>query len=503
MSGAQSDTNPSATFSPKNIEDLDKDQTAGSPFPKSLIVNVNREHQMIVAAIHMPQATVGSGLEARHFECSDYRTLWRAISILYANCKAAKGAGQVGVPEVIIAEDLLHESMLLDSDRFGSPFGRRFITRLCREEPVSHYRAVELIPLELKSKCQLKEFADTCRNWAADIPESSTPTQLQQTLAMHAREFSRVAAVDVHVEDPVDWSNWRSSVKKGNVVRTFFNEIDEPTGGGLGRGELMVVGGGTGHGKSFFSTAMMKKQFESEDFHKTLYISLEDSAEVLKYRLMAQYLPSGITPAQIRQKMSGYNTISDDLMDEAVERAKRYRGRVESIHAPKWSLGRICSAIHQRKYQSGTDLVIIDYLQAVQPNNPDSKNSQNFETSMAVSTLKQLAHEHGFALVVTSQYARDEYRAGQEPSVNACKYAGDIENEAEVMAMMWRDENAELFIKLAKLKWAHVQGLRYKVQTDRSTGEILDWMRYVEPPPDPNAPTKGKGRSNFAGGRGR
>lgn len=485
----------------RNLQDLLAEITNGREVHKSVISNVNREHQMVVAAVHRPGSTVGSGLEPRHFECFDYRVLWRAICGIYGRFMSARAAGQRDIPDCIVAEDLIAEAINCDDVRFGTPWGRRFITRLCAEEPVSNYRAAELIPAEMKSKAHLNEFAATCKNWARDIPETSSPMQLQQTLAMHAREFSRHVNEDVRVEDPCDLSDWRSTMKTGGVIRTFFPEIDEPTGGGIGRGELMVVGGGTGHGKSFFSTAMLKKQFESDQFHKTLYISLEDSAEVLRCRLMSQYLPRGVTAAQIRQKLNGYNSISDQQMDQASDLMAKYRGRVESVHAPKWSLERICSLIRARRHVSGTDLVIIDYLQAVTSESTKQRRAQDrtAEVSEAVNVLKQLSHELGIALVITSQYSRDEYKNGQEPSITACKYAGDIENESEIMLLMWRDENSDLFVKLAKMKWSTAKGHRYRVQTDSNTGELLDWIRCVDVPAEPTE-AKPK-RKSFGGAR--
>jgi KaiC/GvpD/RAD55 family RecA-like ATPase len=483
----------------RNLQDLLAEVTNGREVNRSVVASVNREHQMIVAAVHRPGSTVGSGLEPRHFECSDYRALWRAICVVYARFTAARAAGQRDVPDVIVSEDLLAEAILVDDVRFGTPWARRFIGRLCEEEPVSNYRATELIPAELKSKVSLKDFAATIQNWAKDIPATSSPVQLQQALAMHAREFSRHVTEDIRVEDPCDLADWRSAQKHGGVIRTFFPEIDDPTGGGLGRGELMVIGGGTGHGKSFFSTAMLKRQFESEHFHKTLYVSLEDSAEVLRARLMSQYLPGGVTAAQIRQKLNGYNSISDEQMDQAAASMSRFRGRVETVHAPKWSLERIASLIRARRHVAGIDMVVIDYLQAVTSENKRHRQDRTAETSEAVATLKRLAHELGIALVITSQYSRDEYKNGQEPSITACKYAGDVENEAEVMLLMWRDENSDLFVKLAKMKWASAKGHRYRIQTDPNTGELLDWIKQVELPPEP-AEAKTKRRS-YGGAR--
>lgn len=494
---------------PRNRDEFESLETGGAKYHPSVAININREHQMVVAAINYSNAASGAGIDETHFEYLDYRSLWRAVAILHRKGIEARLLGH-DVPEEISESDLVAEAIKADSERWATPYGRRFITKICGEKPVSLFRAVQLIPAELKSRSDLGQLASRLKNWSKEIPETSSPIQLQHALAVHAREFSRSVTQGTRVDDPCDLSlNWETLQRNNRVISTGFPEIDIPTGGGLGRGELMVVGGGTGHGKSFFATALMRRQKQRDGAAKTLYISVEDPAELLVCRLMAQFANPPISPKDIRSRLNGKSSdISNETMDAAA-RAMRMElhGKIEIVSAPKWSLAQICSLIRTRRHVAGIDLVIVDYLQAITPDDfgKSRQSNRTAEVSIAVSQLKQVANEVGVGLVVLSQYSREEYKDGQEPTVNSCKHAGEIENESEVMVLLWRDSSGTLFLKLAKLKWASAMGHRYTVQTHSVTGELLDWIRYEPQHEDDDDAGGGRGggrakkRRNYGG----
>ena len=55
----------------------------------------------------------------------------------------------------------------------------------------------------------------------------------------------------------------------------------------------------------------------------------------------------------------------------------------------------------------------IDYLQAIQPDEPRHNRTQ--EVAEIMAKLKKTAGDIGMALVIFSQYAREEYKDGAEP----------------------------------------------------------------------------------------
>jgi hypothetical protein len=79
-----------------------------------------------------------------------------------------------------------------------------------------------------------------------------------------------------------------------------------------------------------------------------------------------------------------------------------------------------------------------------------------------------------------TQYAREQYRDGQEPNINSPKYCGDIENEAELMILLWKDKAGVLHAKLAKVKWDQQTGRKYTIPVDDKTGCHGPWEDYLD-----------------------
>jgi len=76
---------------------------------------------------------------------------------------------------------------------------------------------------------------------------------------------------------------------------------------------------------------------------------------------------------------------------------------------------------------------------------------------------------------VFSHYSRESYKDNPEPGLNACKYCGDIENESEIMVMMWRTPNGDLMVKLPKAKWSATRDVIYAIDVDPTTGCHRGW----------------------------
>lgn len=430
------------------------------------------QHALIVAARAYPKALLATGLTSSDFDGADYALLWMAIeNVMRANPQA----------ESVSDGEFLEQARKLGA-RFRSPDGHNILVRLCRDPAVGVEYALTVLAKELRAVDDLRVWADAAKSFADRAQVTADPLALRhewvvesQAIAQRYDNGTIVRSLDESAQ------GWRSKGASGSIVATGFNEIDRPTGGGLGRGDMMVIGGGTNHGKSYFATKMLKNQ---ADAGKTcLYISVEDSEELLLARMLADYADPPIPPKDIRVAMHGSSPVADPkIIDAAAVKMRAHQqGRIKTVHAPKWKVSQVCNAIRQHRYLHGIDMVIVDYIQAVQPD--QTSNNKTQDVAFIVSELKKCAHEVGVALVLLSQYARDEYRNGTEPTVNSCKYAGDIENEAEVMLLLWRDEDHQLWAKLAKLKWASSVGHRYIVATHDVTGAILDWTRKLEEPP--------------------
>lgn len=261
------------------------------------------------------------------------------------------------------------------------------------------------------------------------------------------------------------------------VIPTSIPQIDERTGGGLGPGDMMVLGGGVSHGKSYEALKICVGRAALG--LKSLYLSAEDDADLVMCRLIAHYADPAVGVARVRAKKVERSTVSAarERMQEALSGLAYFR-RVERQTATQ-----IARLIADYRYRQGVDLVVVDYLQAIAPEDPDNTNKTQ-TTTETVDTLKQCVHNLGVALVLPSQYTRDGYRAGAEPQYSDLKWSGDIEARAQAIALLWRDEEEIVRVKLAKLKWNEMRGARYVVPVDPVNGWHGDWeVDMSEPKP--------------------
>jgi len=185
-------------------------------------------------------------------------------------------------------------------------------------------------------------------------------------------------------------------------------------------------------------------------------------------------------------------------MAAAAALAAEQGNRAYYADAQKWTVSAICALIRRHRYMAGIDMVIVDYLQAIQPDVPGNNRTQ--EVSQIVAQLKRCAVECGVALVLGTQLNREGYAENTEPSITSSKNTGDIENEAELLLLAWRDADGIMRAKLAKLKWSKSAGMRYIIPQDETTGGLGAWIDDFSPPTTRGPPMR-KGSGGNGGGR--
>lgn len=104
----------------------------------------------------------------------------------------------------------------------------------------------------------------------------------------------------------------------------------------------------------------------------------------------------------------------------------------------------IKSKCRRLKMESGLDLVVIDYLQLINGNNPMNRVQEISDISR---WLKSLARELNVPIIALSQLSRNvESRASKEPILSDLRDSGSIEQDADIVLMIYREEyynNAE------------------------------------------------------------
>ena len=109
-----------------------------------------------------------------------------------------------------------------------------------------------------------------------------------------------------------------------------------------------------------------------------------------------------------------------------------------SIHSIK-NIGELCSHARTMVRRHKVKLLVIDYLQLIPfANKTMSKNDAVADIS---HTIKQLALELNVGVLLLSQVNREGARREGGLAIYDLKDSGDIENDADVIILMWPEES--------------------------------------------------------------
>lgn len=449
----------------------------GQEVPEEQLRAMRREDELLRAALAYPKVILHSGVLSSMFQGADYALAWASAQ---AAAEAAPSDG------ALATENVLAEMRRRNEQRFAGTPGTLWIGSLVNQRPVDVGYALDVLAKELIARHQIRTWKQ--RFEALNDQVDTT----RNILGLHQEYITESVAISVapdggQLGELAESIPWDAHNKTNTaIVPTGFVKVDKAAGGGHGRGDLGVVGGGTNHGKSYWAQRYLRNQARLG--RSVLYISVEDPLELMFCRMLADFSTPKLRPVHIRQKIADPRVVEAARLAMAAE----LQGRVRYVVKKKATVSEVCSIIRRHRFMAGIDSVVVDYLQAVQPDKTSNNKTQ--DTAFAVSDLKKCAEDCGVALWLLSQYSREQYSDGAEPSINACKYAGDIENESEIMVLLWRDEEGRLHAKLPKVKWSQAQGLRYIIQTDEA-GCLLDWQDdFEEPRKRDEEPRRGGGK---------
>ncbi len=223
--------------------------------------------------------------------------------------------------------------------------------------------------------------------------------------------------------------------KRGTIIGipTGFAEIDHLLGG-LQRSDLVVLAGRPSMGKS--AVAMGMAYQASMRGHGVAVFSLEMGRKQLALRLMA--MRSGIDMQSLR---NGW------LEDEDWSTIIEARDGLDEL--PIWindtsgnPILSMRSQLRRLMAEHPIDLIVVDYLQLIEP--PDDKRKHDTrvnEIGEITRGLKGMAKEFDVPVLALAQLSRAvESRASKIPQLSDLRESGSIENDADVVMMIYRQD---------------------------------------------------------------
>jgi replicative DNA helicase len=219
------------------------------------------------------------------------------------------------------------------------------------------------------------------------------------------------------------------------ALSTGWADVDDILSGGLRPGQLVVIGARTGVGKSVVGINLAVQAALAGQ--GVVFASLEMHRDEITDRVLAQ-VASVELGALTRHHLS-----PDDWhrIEQAAQQLQDVPLRIED--ASSLSLSRLRSlARDQKRHQAGLGLVVADYLQLL--NGADPRVPRHEQVAQFSRELKLLAKELGVPVVALSQLNRQSEQAtDKRPTKAHLRESGAVEQDADVIALLWLDPSEE------------------------------------------------------------
>jgi replicative DNA helicase len=220
-------------------------------------------------------------------------------------------------------------------------------------------------------------------------------------------------------------------------LATQYTDLDRLLSGGFWPGELIIIAGRPGMGKTTFAINIARKMSigNEKTVKPTAIFSLEMPREqVAKNILCAEAQLSA-------QRMRRF-----DFSPEEYEDLKFYGKQLQA--APMYiddtsglSLSALRARCRRLKHRKDVRMIVVDYLQLMQ-GPPGRQTNREQEVAEISRGLKAIARELEIPVVVLSQLNRSAEKRDNDkrPQLSDLRESGSIEQDADVVIMLYRDE---------------------------------------------------------------
>jgi replicative DNA helicase len=216
----------------------------------------------------------------------------------------------------------------------------------------------------------------------------------------------------------------------GDTVPTGFVSIDKALGGGMRRGDLVVLGGDVGAGKSALAMSVALRVAAAGT--PVAFLSGEMDQERLFERALA--IEGGVALDDLRAA-----TTRPEERAGVGAAAVRLRGLPLTVLP--LAANHLGEALDRLAAQEDTGLAVIDYLQLAPAPSGTARAAQDEDVAMVLRELKAFALARRVACLVVAQLPRFERsRPDRRPSLEDYGHLGSVKQHADVVLSLYREE---------------------------------------------------------------
>ncbi len=330
--------------------------------------------------------------------------------------------------------------------------GHAYLDGLKQAAPaIPNVRDYARILHDLAARRALIRIGEDIVNSAYEAPRDKPPqTQIEEA----EKALYRVAETSKYGEGPLDFaeslrraveSAEKAQARGGKIsgVPSGFSDIDSLLGG-LQPSDLLIIAGRPGMGKTALGTNMafhasrtwqqdVNAGEEDPRGAPVLFFSLEMAAQQLSARILSEQ--TEIEMWKIRNgRFSESEWEKFVLTMQDLSTLPLYIDDTGGI-----SIAQIAARARRMKREKKIGLVIIDYLQLVEPSRRQDNRVQ--EITEVTKGLKALAKELNVPILALSQLSRGvDSRDDKRPVLSDLRESGSIEQDADVVMFVYREE---------------------------------------------------------------
>jgi replicative DNA helicase len=298
-----------------------------------------------------------------------------------------------------------------------------YYSRIVKEKAIARNlitAATEIVTDGYDEQADIEELLDKAQKTIFDISENKIKTPYHQLNTILKDSIK-------YIEELFE--------KKEHVtgVPTGFIDLDRKTAG-FQRGDLIIIAGRPSMGKTAFALNIAQyASAHAEPRHSVAVFSLEMSKEQLVTRMLCS--EARVDAGRLR---TGH--LIDGEWEKIMHGAERlFDAKIFIDDTPAISVLEMRAKARRLKAEHGIGMMVVDYLQLMRGSGtPESRQQEISEISRS---LKALAKELAVPVVALSQLNRGlESRTDKRPMMSDLRESGAIEQDADVIMFVYRDE---------------------------------------------------------------
>ena len=389
--------------------------------------NVDAERALLGAIILKPDTMhdVSVTVFPESFYADKHRDIFKAILDIFTN----------GDPiDLLSVTAKLKDRTLLE--KVG---GAAYVTELVETVPAAGNAVFYAEMVQTKSTLRgLIHVADDIAEMAYGDPENIDETLDQAEKKVYAvtnltttQKFKTIGSSLTEAWERFEYLSANSDASRG--VPSGFAGLDNILAG-FQKSDLIILAARPSMGKTTLALDIARNAALQHDAAVGIF-SLEMSDQQLVDRMLAS--EAGVDSWKLR---TGKLKTDQEFEQVQSAMAKLSEAKIHIDDQPGTNILKMRSSARRLKNEHGLDLLIVDYLQLMNPTSSKASDSLVQQVTEISRSLKLLARELDLPVLALSQLSRAVEQRGGKPRLSDLRDSGSIEQDADVVMFIHRED---------------------------------------------------------------